>query len=230
VTKLSFFTLALLGGVGCAVVACSSDGDDTAAAGGSGGSAGKGTAGSSSAGKGGSSTAGTSATTEAGAGGETSIYEDLGETKGITDAVDAIVAAEVQDMDIASYFSQSTSNPNYSPSVADIKACLVIQLAAVSGGPYTYPAKTAAGYQCRDMVTTHADLGINSGTFDKFVSIAATVLTTAGVPMKDLVVIGGVLDNTKPAIVTDTTTTAEKPCTAPAACAAAGDGAGGNAN
>ena len=226
-TKFSFVTLTLLVGVGGAIAACSSSGDDTAATGGAGGTGGK----SSSAGSAGkSSTAGTGTGTvaEGGAAGaaSTSIYEDLGENAGIAAAVDAIVAAEVADPDIASYFSQS-ANPAYSPQVADIEACLVIQLDAISGGPYTYPAKTAAGYQCRDMVTTHADLGINGATFDKFVTIAAGVLTAAKVPEADLASLAGVLVGTKPAIVTDTTTTVEKPCTAPAACAPGAAGAGG---
>jgi hypothetical protein len=224
---LSFFTLALITGVGCAIVACSSDGDDTTASGGSGGAAGKGAGGSGGkSGSGGKAAIGEGGAGGAGgAGGSGSLYDRLGGTVGITGAVDAIVGAEVEDADIASYFSQS-SNPDYSPTVADIKACLVLQLVAVSGGPASYPAKTSTGYQCRDMGTAHADLGINSGTFDKFVSIAAATIKDA-VSADDLVVIGGVLTGTKTSIVTahpDSDT--EKPCTAPAACAAAA-GAGG---
>ena len=49
---------------------------------------------------------------------------------------------------------------------------------------------------------------------------------SAGVSDADVGVIGGVLNSTKGAIVTDKTTTAEKPCTLPAACAAEA-GAGG---
>jgi hypothetical protein len=235
VTKLSFFTLALLGGVGCAVVACSSSGDDTAATGGtsSGGSAGKGSGGTgASAGKGATggttNTAGTTSMAAAGAGGEAStLYDRLGGNTGIKGAVDAIVAAEVGDPDIASYFSQS-ADPTYSPSVTDIKECLVLQLGKVTGGPEKYPDTVTSGFVCEDMVTAHADLGINTGTFDKFVMIAAGVLTSAGVSDADVGTIGGVLNGTKPAIVTvspDTDT--ERACTAPAACAEAGAGGAG---
>jgi hypothetical protein len=243
VTKLSFFTLALLGGVGCAVVACSSSGDDTAATGGtsSGGSAGKGSGGSAGKGSGGSgasagkgatggatSIAGTTGMSAAGAGGDAgTLYDRLGGNSGIKAAVDAIVMAEVGDPDIASYFSQS-ADPTYSPSVTDIKECLVLQLGKVTGGPEKYPDTVTSGFVCEDMITAHADLGINSGTFDKFVSIAAGVLTSAGVSDADVGVIGGVLNSTKPAIVTaspDSNT--ERACTAPAACAEAGAGGAG---
>jgi hemoglobin len=208
VTKLSFFSFALLAGVGCAVVACSSDGDDSAASAGAGGSAG-------------ATSSGT-----AGTGGATStLYARLGGNDGIATAVDAIVTAEVGDPDIASYFSQQ-ANPKYSPSVADIKECLVLQLDSVSGGPQKYPGKTTSGFTCRSMAAAHADLGINSGTFDKFVAIAGATIKDA-VTADDLTTIAGVLNGTKTVIVTaspDSDT--EKPCTAPAACAAAA-GAGG---
>jgi len=237
VNKLSFVTLAFLAGVGCAV-ACSSSGDDTSApGGGSGGSAGKASGGSggtssSTAGKGGtSSTAGT-ASSVAGAneGGASSIYEDLGEEAGITKAVDAIVAAEVMDADIASYFSQQADS-SHSPTVDDIKECLVIQLAGATGGPQVYAGhKTSAGFACRDMKTAHADLNINSGTFTKFVSIAANVLQSDpfNVPANDLATIGTVLLGLQKSIVTaNPDSNTERPCTAPAACALGAGGAAG---
>jgi hemoglobin len=208
VTKWSFFSFALLAGVGCAVAACSSDGDDSAASAGAGGTGGATSSGA--AGKGGASS---------------TLYDRLGGNDGIATAVDAIVAAEVGDSDIASYFSQQ-ANPKYSPSVADIKECLVLQLDSVSGGPQKYPGQTTSGFTCRGMVEAHADLGINSGTFDKFVAIAGATIKDA-VSADDLTTIAGVLNGTKPAIVTavpDSDT--EQPCTAPAACAAAA-GAGG---
>jgi hypothetical protein len=233
VTKLSFATLALLAGVGCgAVAACSSSGDDTSsptggAGGASGGAAGKAGA-TGTAGKGGS----TGTVAEAGAGGDAgTIYDRLGGNAGITTAVAAIVGAEVTDLEIASYFSQSTSNPNYSPSVTDIEECLVLLLDSTTGGPQTYlGTKVTSGFACQSMVEAHADLGINSGTFTKFVTIAAGVLAAPpfSVSTADLTVIGGVLNGTETQIVTaspDSDT--EKPCTAPAACAEAGAGGAG---
>ena len=225
-TKFSFVTLALLAGAGCAVVACSSDGDDTAAAGGSGGSAGKASSGGS-AGK--SSTAGTGAVAEGGAAGaaaEGTIYDRLGGNTGIRGAVEAIVAAEVKDPMIASYFSQSGS-PSYSPSVQDIEDCLVLLLGMTTGGPEVYPGKAASGFQCRSMVEAHANLGINGDTFNAFVGIAAGVLTAANVKSADLTVIGGALAGLQPAIVTDKTSKGERACEAPAACFLGSAGAGG---
>lgn len=230
--KLSFITLTLIAGVGCAV-ACSSSGDDTSVpSGGSGGSAGKASGGSggSTAGKGG--TGGTSSSAAGAAeGGATSIYEDLGEEAGIKKAVADIVTAETMDADIASYFSQQM-DATHKPSVTDIEDCLVTQLAEATGGPQTYMGhKTASGYACRAMTDAHADLNINSGTFDKFVTIAAGVLSADpyNVPAKDLATIGTVLEGLKPAIVTakpDSDT--ERPCTAPAACVLGEGGAGGS--
>jgi len=105
----------------------------------------------------------------------------------------------------------------------------VLLLDNASGGPQKYlGVKVTSGFACESMAVAHADLGINSGTFDKFVSIAAGVLAAKpfSVGADDLGTIGTVLVSTKDDIVTDTTTTAEKACTAPAACAAAA-GAGG---
>jgi hypothetical protein len=208
VTKLSFFSFALLAGVSCAVAACSSNGDDSAASAGAGGTGGAASGGT--AGKGGA---------------PSTLYDRLGGNDGIATAVDAIVAAEVGDPDIASYFSQQ-ANPKYSPSVADIKECLVLQLDFASGGPQKYPGKTTSGFTCRSMAAAHAALGINSGTFDKFVSIAGATIKDA-VSADDLTTIAGVLNGAKPDVVTAVPDSAtEKPCTAPAACAAEA-GAGG---
>ncbi len=230
--KLSFITMALIAGVGCAV-ACSSSGDDTSTpSGGSGGTAGKASGGSggSTAGKGG--TGGTSVSSAgASEGGAHSIYEDLGEEAGIKAAVADIVKAETMDAKIASYFSQQADS-THTPTVADIEDCLVTQLAEATGGPQVYTGhKTPTGYACRSMVDAHADLNINSGTFDAFVAIAAGVLSSDpyNVPAADLATIGSVLEGLKPAIVTakpDSDT--ERACTAPAACVLGAAGAGGS--
>jgi hypothetical protein len=241
VTKFSFLTLAFVTGVGCAVVACSSDGDDsTAPTGGAGGTGGKASGGSTStAGKGGASTtAGTSngaagaTIAEGGAGGDSgTIYERLGGDAGIKLAVSAIVGQEVEDSKIASYFSQSTSNQHYSPSVTDIEECLVLLLDNATGGGQTYlGAKVTSGFVCESMVEAHKDLGINSGTFAAFVTIAAGVLAAKpfSVSTADLTVIGGVLNGTEGDIVTaspDSDT--ERACQAPSACAEAGAGGTG---
>ena len=55
---------------------------------------------------------------------------------------------------------------------------------------------------CRDMVSTHKSLGISAADFDKFVSIAATTLTNAGVAPADVTTLGSVLNAQKADIAT----------------------------
>ncbi len=134
----------------------------------------------------------------------------LGRCAGIATAVDAIVARELMDPEIASYFyfqvtpgSNGMPPVNGHPSVAQLKSCLINQLANAAGGPEAYPGTPAdnGGWQCRDMSAAHAGLRIPGTVFDRFVSIAAGVLTSAGVSAADIATIGSVLNGTRPAIV-----------------------------
>lgn len=129
----------------------------------------------------------------------TTLYQRLGGNEGIASAVDAIVAAELMDPDIAAYFAHAAQYRG-APSAVQIKECLVLQLGAAAGGPEVYPGTVSGGFVCRGMAEAHAHLGIESADFDKFVTIAAGVLTSAGVAPADVAVIGGVLNSTKPAI------------------------------
>ncbi|MFO0674714.1 MAG: hypothetical protein U0235_34715 [Polyangiaceae bacterium] len=134
--------------------------------------------------------AGSDATTTTDGGGEggttTSLFQRLGGTAGLTAVVNSLVAEEIKDPEILSYFAPNAAAtpPAGKPSVDQIKACLVLQLSAASADPtkgdptFTYPG-TAAGWACRDMKTAHASLHIGNGTFDKFATIAAGVATAA---------------------------------------------------
>lgn len=221
-TKLSFWSLALLTGVGCTVVACGSD-DDTAT--GSAGSGGKGTAGAKSvgsAGEGGASGAG-----EGGAAGEGStLYSRLGGHDGIAKAIGAIVGKELMDTDIASFFAPNLDDPNYKPQPGDIEECLTAQLGTAAEGPgEEYPITTTSGFKCRTMADAHKDLHIGSGTFDNFVTIAGAELKELKVSDNDITAIAGVLTGTKTDIV-DPDAPATGPCTS-AACEVPEGGAGG---
>jgi hemoglobin len=132
--------------------------------------------------------------------GSTTLYDRLGKAAGIAAAVDAIVAAELQDPEIAGYFVEAGAREGALTAV-QIKECLVAQLGSVSGGPETYPTTVSGGHTCRDMKTAHEGMGIDSAAFDKFVTIAAGVLTGAGVSAADVATIGGVLNSTKTDIV-----------------------------
>lgn len=210
-TKWSFFTFALLTGAGCAMAACSSDGDDSMASAG---------------GAGGTSAGASGATSSAGNGGASgSLYDRLGQAPGIDAAVKSIVSAEAADTDIGSYFAPNLT-ASHKPQVGDIIECFDALLGASSGGPEKYPTTTSSGFACRGMVEAHATLGINSGTFDKFVMIAGGVLKGA-ISDADLATVAGVLTGVKSEIVTDKASTASRPCEAPASCAEAAAGAGG---
>ena len=127
----------------------------------------------------------------------TTLYQRLGEKAGIAGAVDAIVAAEVMDPEIAAFFAPPSA-AGHTPNVAQIKECLVLQIGNAAGGPEQYPAMVSGGFTCRSMAAAHAGLGISSATFDKFVMIAANTLTGAGVAAADVTTLGGVLNSTKP--------------------------------
>jgi len=128
------------------------------------------------------------------------LYERLGGNAGIVGAIDAIVAAEVMDPEIAAFFAPATM-AGHTPSVVQIKECLVLQVGNAAGGPEQYPAMVSGGFTCRTMRAAHLGLGVSSAVFDKFVMIAANTLTTAGVAPADVATLGGVLNSTKPDIV-----------------------------
>jgi hypothetical protein len=228
VTKLSFWSLALLTGVGCAVVACGSDDDSAVAAAGAGGKSsagagGKGSAGKPSIGEGGASGAGEAA----GAGGLSgTLYERLGGHAGIQAAIGAIVTEELADPDIASYFAPNLMDKKHMPQPADIEECFTDLLGQAADGPETYPTTLDDGYVCRSMGATHAALHIGSTTFDNFVHIAGTVLKDAHVADADINTIALVLTGFKPIII-DKTAPASGPCIV-AACEVAEAGAGGS--
>jgi len=247
VTKFSLVSIFLLAGAGSVAIACSSStSDDSSPAGGAGGSSGShtgGGAGSSSAGKGGTGGGtGGSASTQAGAGGEggsaepSTLYSRLGGHEGIAAALDSIVTEELKNPIIASYFSQQASSL-HKPTRADIEECFTNFLGKAANGPELYPIKATSGYQCRDMATAHATLGIGSGTFDLFVMIAGEELTALGVLPDDVAAVASALNGSKPQIVTPSEPSGAQACHLPASCAlpvvgeggAPGDGGAGGA-
>ena len=133
------------------------------------------------------------------------LYDRLGKHDGIAKAVDAIVAEELKDPEIASYFYFQVQMPLPAghPSADQIKECLVAQLGAAAGGPEKYPFMTSTGFECRGMTAAHAKLGIPDGVFTKFLTIAAGVLKSAGVSDDDIKTVGGVLDSTRAQVAQD---------------------------
>jgi hypothetical protein len=147
-------------------------------------------------------------------GGSSTLYDRLGGHAGIRGAINAVVAAELMDADIKTYFFNQVATPVPAghPSADQIEECLTDQLGAAAGGPETFPTTVvspddAGSFTCRDMSTIHQPLSISGGTFDKFVMIAGGVLTSAmgtgtyTYTMADIGTVAGVLTGAKPAIV-----------------------------
>ena len=131
-----------------------------------------------------------------------SLFTRLGGEPGLVKLIDALVAAEVADPEIASYFVFNGAPAAGHPSVTQIKECFVKQVGTALGGPgFTYPTAVSGGFQCRDMGTAHKDLHIGGLTFDKFATIAAATATAAGVPADGLAALSGFLTANRPLIV-----------------------------
>ncbi len=162
------------------------------------------------------------------------LYTRLGGHAGIRAAINAIVADEVADPQIASYFYAQVTNPvaDTVPTVGEIEECFTDLLGSNAQGSEVYPTTvstvvtdagtatvtvpldggailTDAGHAtwlCRDMTAIHAHLHISGGTFDRFVAIAAArlALPPFNVAPNDIATIGSVLVGTRTAIVDPT--------------------------
>jgi truncated hemoglobin YjbI len=125
---------------------------------------------------------------------QSGLYERLGSHAGIRKAVDAVVAQELMDPEIAGFFA-NVGMPGH-PTADQIEECFTNLLGNAAGGPEVYPSM-GNGFACRDMTAAHASLHIPGATFDKFVTIAAGVLKSAGVADADIMTVGSVLNGTK---------------------------------
>jgi hypothetical protein len=134
------------------------------------------------------------------------LYARLGGHAGIRKAVDAIVGAELMDTRIASFFFNQVASPVPAghPTVDQLSECFTDLLGSAAGGTEQYPMPVtdeAGVFVCRDLAAIHQPLGISGGTFDTFIMIAATELSTLGVAAADITTIGTVLEGTRGAVV-----------------------------
>jgi hypothetical protein len=142
------------------------------------------------------------------------LYERLGGHAGIRSAVDAIVGAELQNQDIESYFFFQGGAPgNGHPTADQVEECFTYFVGSAVGGPgQAYPTTivTEAGsFTCRDLRTIHAPLLISGGTFDEFIMIAGSTLTSLGtISSDDVQTLAGALIGTKSLVVTASLTDA----------------------
>jgi hemoglobin len=115
-----------------------------------------------------------------------SVFEQLGQERGIRAAVDDFYERVLADPDLAPYFEGVDM-----PRLRAHQAQLLVQ---VSGGP--------AAYSGRDLGAAHAGLGITEEAFDRVVGHLVGTLSAAGVPEQTISEVGGALAQHRQAIVT----------------------------
>lgn len=97
------------------------------------------------------------------------LYERLGGRPAITAVVDSFVAVVAKDERINKKFARSD--------VARVKAMLVDQICAQTGGPCTYSGRT--------MKEAHRNMGVTEGEFNALVEDLVTVLNSFNVPQAE---------------------------------------------
>ena len=114
------------------------------------------------------------------------LYERLGGQPAIVAVVDDFVGNVAKDKRINKFFAHTD--------IANLKAKLVEQICAGTGGPCTYTG--------RDMKTAHAGLGIRSRDFNALVGDLAKTLKKFKVPKKEQGELVAILAPMKKDIVT----------------------------
>ncbi|EPX98808.1 hypothetical protein C404_06370 [Ralstonia sp. AU12-08] len=120
----------------------------------------------------------------------------------IAKVVDDAVSGLLADPKEAPYFA-NLGQPGHD-TVGRLKACLNLQFKALFGGPFSYPGQVAADgatVMCDDMATAHSDVGVPGCVFDQFITDAAAVMKTDGVPDGYISRVAPVLTGLKSAIV-----------------------------
>ena len=115
-----------------------------------------------------------------------SLYERLGKKEAITAVVDDFVGRVANDGRINGKFANAN--------IPHLKAMLVEQICAASGGPCTYTG--------RDMKTTHAGMAITNEQFDALVGDLVTTLNKFNVPEREKKELLGALGPMRKDIVT----------------------------
>jgi hemoglobin len=115
-----------------------------------------------------------------------SLYERLGKKEAITAVVDDFVGRVANDGRINGKFANAN--------IPHLKAMLVEQICAASGGPCTYTG--------RDMKTTHAGMAITNEQFDALVGDLVNTLNKFNVPEREKKELLGALGPMRKDIVT----------------------------
>jgi hemoglobin len=115
-----------------------------------------------------------------------SLYDRLGKKEAITAVVDDFVGRVANDGRINGKFANAN--------IPHLKAMLVEQICAASGGPCTYTG--------RDMKTTHTGMAITNEQFDALVGDLVTTLNKFNVPEREKKELLGALGPMRKDIVT----------------------------
>lgn len=116
---------------------------------------------------------------------QTSLYDRLGGKDSIAAVVDDFVGRAAQDGRINAKFGRTD--------VPRLKAMLIDQVCAASGGPGTYTG--------RDMRETHAGMGVTAGEFDALVADLVATMDQFDVPKAEQDDLLGLLGPMRPDIV-----------------------------
>jgi hemoglobin len=116
---------------------------------------------------------------------QTSLYDRLGGKNAIVAVIDDFVGRAAGDDRINAKFGRTD--------VPRLKAMLVDQVCAASGGPCTYTG--------RDMAETHSGMGVTAGEFDALVADLVATLEQFNVPKPEQDELLGLLGPMRPDIV-----------------------------
>lgn len=116
---------------------------------------------------------------------QTTLYDRLGGKSAIVAVVDEFVGRSAGDDRINAKFGRTD--------VPRLKAMLVDQVCAASGGPCAYTG--------RDMAETHAGMGVTAGEFDALVANLVATLGQFNVPKAEQDELLGLLGPMRPDIV-----------------------------
>lgn len=119
------------------------------------------------------------------------LYKRLGEEAGIRGAVKIFLGKVIGDAKINGYFLHTALQAQR------LEDCLVKQIAQAAGGPQKY--------DCKDMKSAHAGMGISKQDFTDLVGHLVDTLKTAKVAQADIDTIAGVLGPMEKDIVEDAT-------------------------
>jgi truncated hemoglobin YjbI len=125
-------------------------------------------------------------------GGGDALFRRLGADGGIRTVMTDFVGRVAKDPRINGYFLNAGVSP------VRVIECLVIQVGALTGGPFTYPS---AG--CRDMKAVHRGMNISMADFQDTAGHLVAALTAARVAQADINAIVAAVLTTVPDIVED---------------------------